>query len=114
MSLIEREFECPCCGQNRIHQETFDRFFLARRLAETPFVINSGYRCESHNTEIHGSATSSHLKGHAADIKCVASRERYQIVDGLRRAGFTRIGVADTFVHADDDPDKDPEVMWLY
>jgi hypothetical protein len=37
-----------------------------------------------------------------------------QIVRGLLDAGFTRIGIAKTFIHADDDAESPQQVMWLY
>jgi len=48
------------------------------------------------------------------DIHCTNSRGRAIIIDALRKAGFTRFGIGNTFIHTDNDPDKDPDVMWLY
>jgi hypothetical protein len=36
------------------------------------------------------------------------------IVGSLLEAGFNRIGIADTFIHVDNDPTKPEEVMWKY
>jgi hypothetical protein len=36
------------------------------------------------------------------------------VVNALLKAGFKRIGVAKTFIHADDSETHDQEVMWLY
>ena len=33
-----------------------------------PIVVNSGYRCPTHNREVGGVGTSQHLRGEAADI----------------------------------------------
>jgi hypothetical protein len=35
-------------------------------------------------------------------------------VAALIASGFTRIGIADTFIHVDNDPVKTPAVVWLY
>lgn len=98
--------------------EKMDKTFLkmidrARRKAGIPFIINSGYRTPFHNRQINGSETSSHLKGNGGDIECDDSVSRLRIIQGLIYAGFTRIGIADNFIHADNDPDK-PDCIWLY
>lgn len=41
----------------------------ARTLADEPFIITSGYRCEKLNKLVGGVPNSFHLKGMAADIK---------------------------------------------
>jgi len=86
----------------------------ARGLAGVPFVINSGIRSEARNAEVGGVDTSAHLTGHAVDIRCTTSRERFLIVSALRTVGFQRIGIGRTFVHCDTDPGKDQDVIWLY
>lgn len=85
----------------------------ARTIAGIPFKINSGFRTKSHNTAINGSPTSSHLNGSAVDIHCVDSGSRQKIVDSLISAGFKRLGIANTFIHADMDKNKNPAI-WLY
>ena len=108
------EFACPCCGMNGMKQEFADKLDDARGRAGVPFKINSGYRCVAHNKAVGGSLTSSHLDGWAVDIEAKSSRQRFKIIEGLIGAGIKRIGIGKTFIHADDDPDKSPEVAWLY
>ena len=86
----------------------------ARELAGIPFHINSGYRTPKHNQRINGSKQSSHMRGLAADVKCVNSRDRFRIVAALIAAGFARIGIHDAFIHCDCDNIKTPGVVWLY
>lgn len=94
----------------------------ARGIAGIPFTITSGYRTISHNAYVGGvqagvnSKGSSHLFGYAADIAAPTSRRRYIIVKALLQAGFTRIGISgkNGFIHVDNDPDKDPDVIWTY
>ena len=86
----------------------------ARSLAGIPFTINSGFRTKSHNAYVGGKEQSSHLFGYAVDIHCTDSRSRAIIIDALRKAGFNRFGIGNTFIHTDNDPDKDANVMWLY
>lgn len=86
----------------------------ARHLAGIPFIINSGFRTPSANQDCKGLPNSSHLDGYAADIRCVTSRDRAWIIGALLEAGFTRIGIGETFIHVDNDPTKPEEVMWHY
>lgn len=114
MSLILSEFDCPCCGKNHMEPRVFNRFCLAREISGVFYIINSGWRCPEHNKKVGGSETSSHLTGEAGDIKSITSNHRFQVIRGLREAGFTRIGIAKTFIHADDDRNKTQGVIWLY
>jgi len=88
------------------------RLDLARAIAHTPFIINSAIRCKPHNTASGGRKASSHLGGWAVDIKADNSPERYKILTALIKAGFNRLGVYQSFIHADCDPSKAPEVIW--
>ena len=47
-------------------------------------------------------------------IRCNTSRNRFIVVNSLLKAGFKRVGIAKTFVHADDSGVHDQGVMWLY
>lgn len=108
------EFKCPCCGKNEISTQFVNLLDKARKMAGTPFIINSGYRCHKHNKEIDGKPDSAHLKGLAADIQAKGSLHRFLIVKALIDVGFQRIGIYPTFIHADMDMvDKTQEVIWL-
>lgn len=85
----------------------------AREFAKVPFVINSAYRSPEHPESIKN-PTSSHIKGLAVDIKATDSRTRYKVLNALMHVGFNRIGIADTFIHVDDDKDKSQQVIWTY
>jgi len=87
---------------------------LARNHAGIPFKINSGYRTIAHNKRVGGVANSPHLGGYAADIHCVDDASRWVIVNACIQAGFTRIGIAKTFIHVDNDPSKNPNRIWMY
>jgi len=118
------EFDCKCskCRTNNEGRgaEMMDDYFLqmlddARHKAGVPFRITSGYRCIAHNRSILGSVKdSAHTKGLAADIACSDSRTRGYIIGALYEAGFNRIGIHEHFIHVDDDPSKDADVVWLY
>ena len=85
----------------------------AREIAGIPFVINSAYRSPEHPLSIKN-PSSSHIKGLAVDIKATDSKTRFKIVQALITVGFTRIGIADTFIHVDLDLDKTQNVIWTY
>jgi len=114
------EFDSPDSkgsGKN-MTKEFLIKLEIARDIANVPFLISSGFRTPQHNISLKkqgykASANSSHLKGCAADIVCKDSRTRQKILNGLILAGFTRIGIADTFIHCDTDKDK-TDAIWLY
>ena len=100
-------------------EKNMDEGFLdsldnARTIAGIPFIITSAWRSPEHNKKVGGTPNSSHLKGLAVDIVADDSRKRFTILQALIAAGFTRIGIAKTFIHVDGDTEKDPRVTWLY
>ena len=97
-----------------VNKESLIKLDNARELANTPFKINSSWRDEYTNLDAGGKPNSAHLRGKAFDISCTTSHNRLKIVKALLDAGFTRIGIAKTFIHADDDTELPQEVMWLY
>tara|TARA_R100000734_G_C3282389_1_gene75736 strand:- start:357 stop:716 length:360 start_codon:yes stop_codon:yes gene_type:complete len=85
----------------------------AREIAGIPFKINSGFRTTKHNKKVGGKKSSSHLRGLACDIACSDGITRQKITSALIKAGFRRLGIADTFIHCDNDNDKNASI-WLY
>lgn len=108
------EFRCNCCGKEEMRESTLQMLDKAREIAGVPFVVTSGYRCKEHNEREGGSVTSSHKHGWAADIAANNSKTREAVLRGLIKAGFTRIGISESFIHCDNDPQKTANVMWLY
>jgi len=81
---------------------------------DKPIHITSGFRTPAHNEAVGGVETSSHLKGLAVDIACNKSTDRFDLINCLLDVGFSRIGIADTFIHTDIDQTKAQGVMWTY
>ena len=117
------EFDCKCkkCRANSegLGIDIMDLDFLmmlddARHKAGVSFRISSGVRCSSHNRASGGKKDSAHLDGLAVDIVCSDSRTRGYILGALYEAGFNRIGIHKDFIHVDDHPAKDADVVWLY
>ena len=50
-----------------------------------PIIINSGYRCERLNDIVGGSKTSQHLKGEAADIRCIDIHKNKKLFNMIQR-----------------------------
>ena len=119
------EFDCPSLGGSSVNMDRdfLTKLDLAREYAGIPFKITSGYRTKEHNEELRkkgykASANSSHLIGKAADIAVSSGAERYVILNALIKAGFKRIGIAKTFIHADTDSTEQggtkPNSVWTY
>ena len=115
------EFDCPSLPNSGVNM---DRDFLAkldiaREYAGISFKITSGYRTKEYNQSLQdrgykASKNSAHTKGHAADIACSSGKDRCIIIKALLDAGFNRIGVANSFIHVDNDPSKVSDVIWTY
>ncbi len=70
------EFTCPCsCTQDTVDYVLVKVLEDVREYFNKPIVINSGYRCASHNRDIGGSTNSQHTKGKAADFRVIGIAE---------------------------------------
>jgi len=103
----------PPCQSSDLSSELIDRLEYARALCGFPFKVNSAYRSVDYEHNQGRSGTSSHCRGLAVDISCYDSERRYVLLQNLLRAGFNRLGVATTYIHADIDRTK-PSCVWLY
>ena len=119
------EFDSPDLegSGSMMNQEFLYKLDEARHTANIPFVITSGYRTEEYQEDLTRrgyktakKGTSPHLKGVAADIACNNSTNRWIIINNLLLAGFTRIGIGDTFIHVDLSKYKGhrQNVIWTY
>jgi hypothetical protein len=63
---------------------------------------------------VGGGENSAHLRGTAADIKCLYAADRYLLVMLALEAGFTRIGIGEDFIHLDVDTTLPQNVIWVY
>jgi uncharacterized protein YcbK (DUF882 family) len=115
------EFDSPLqegSGQ-LMSNELIKMLDAARELSGVPFKITSGYRVEADIERLRKagykvSKNSSHLKGLAADIACTNSSDRFNMLNALLKVGFSRIGIANTFIHVDIDKDKPAFAIWTY
>lgn len=116
------EFDCdyePGSGKH-MKPEFLNKLAVARDIAGIPFVVTSGIRTLKKNKDLIKAGypavlDSAHLitKGVGADIKS-NPKTRFIIVAALIKAGFVRIGVANGFIHVDDDTTKPQQRLWTY
>ena len=110
------ETDCKCgCGES-VHPSALEKLNLARYISGVPYVINSGARCVSYNKIVGGKGKSEHLTGEGFDISAVESGARFKVLVGLLLAGFTRLGIANSFIHAGNSKGKGKAqgVIWGY
>lgn len=110
----QHEFDSPDkpgSGAN-MQQVLLDKLNVAREFSDTAYRINSGFRSEAHNKAVGGESNSSHCRGFAVDISYKSGSEGYKILEGLMKAGFNRIGVYKSWIHADCDTSLSPKVIW--
>jgi uncharacterized protein YcbK (DUF882 family) len=107
-------------GPHRLLRLYLDR---AREMLGRAIIVESGNRCAAHNADVGGEDKSEHGYPEGclgADLDANTSREKWQLVDALRQAGFTRIGLYHNrgSVHAGVGDAVDPEtwpanVLWV-
>lgn len=110
------QFDSPDEPGNGVNMqyEHIKLLYSARIEAGVPFIISSGIRTSAQNRKIGGKALSSHLTGWASDIHINGKRDRYIKVVALLKVGFNRLEIMDTWIHADNNPEKDKNVIMVY
>lgn len=111
------EFDSPDQpGSGKLHMSEQFVHVLddVRACAGFPFIVNSGYRTESHNAKVGGVSNSSHLQGIAVDIAAPTEAQKRTIAKCAIRNGITRIGWGRTFIHLDMDSSKTQQIVWGY
>ncbi|HRI28150.1 MAG TPA: D-Ala-D-Ala carboxypeptidase family metallohydrolase [Chitinophagales bacterium] len=104
--------DAPGSGMN-MRLSTLQMLQNARNIAALPFKINSGFRTIAHNNKVKGVKNSAHTRGYAIDIATTTATQA-KVIAALRSAGFKRIGIYKTFVHADNDPNLPTPATWYY
>lgn len=99
------EFACKC-GQcdNGVQQELIDALDKVRLAFGKPIIVNCGFRCEEHNSEVGGEPNSVHKMGYAADISSGAPLG--QLFDAVMavpefRTGGLGVYFGQNFIHVD-------------
>lgn len=97
------EFDCHgagCCDATKIDTVLVERLQRIRNHFGRAVVINSGYRCKSHNKAVGGATASRHLKGQAADI-AVSGVKPAEVAKYAEHIGIKGVGLYSNFVHVD-------------
>lgn len=110
-----KEFTCSCCDRVKITPGFFRHVGLLEQIRTKlgfPIRINSGYRCPEHNKAVGGAKSSWHLL-FATDLDTDdGDPEKLTAIRmAAEEAGFTGIGISDTFIHVDLRPEK---TIWRY
>lgn len=101
------EFNCKCgrkdCINTLIDTDLVACTQKARDLVKKPIVVNSAYRCATHNKNVGGVSTSKHTKGLAVDLKCPSGITLKEFAWVCEQAGFRGVLRYDgqNFVHCD-------------
>lgn len=107
------ELKCQCgkCGPHKMQHDFMQKLERLREAAGFPFVLNSAYRCPTHNDNVSSTGLDGpHTTGRAVDIRC-HGRRAFDLVRLAQAHGFTGIGVSQRgvhgarFIHLDDLPD---------
>lgn len=123
--FVMAEFKCKCgkciLPKGMPPDELIDLLCEIREHFKNPLIINSAYRCKSHNAKIGGAKLSRHTFGDAVDftIKGVKTEHIYNYV--IEKWGDRNYGIAIKrrrenpyagFVHLDVRGDK--KARWEY
>lgn len=94
------EFKCSCCNSLEIASDLVDLLQTARSFVG-PIIINSAYRCPSHNNKVSKTGENGpHTTGYAVDIHVSNSQHRKLLIDYFSKK-VTGLGIASTFLHID-------------
>lgn len=110
----EEEFQrciVPCSLQD-MNQRAINMLDTARDFAGIPIVLNTAYRSPEYERKQGRAGTSAHTLGVAFDIRCHTNSNRFKLIVALLQVGFNRIGVYETFIHADCSQKHDQNVIW--
>ena len=109
--FTRREFACKgedCCGHSApVNLQLVFALELLRAETEKPLVINSGFRCKTHNEVIGGAENSQHCLGTAVDIKTpmgYSDNQFFEICKALNLNGefiFSAVGLYEGRIHLD-------------
>jgi len=101
------DFDCKCtrhtCKKTLVDEKLAPALDLLWEKAG-PFRIDSGFRCQEHNTEVGGEKGSKHMLGQAADCRSFLGKTGYQmalIAETIPAFENGGIGTYNTFAHCD-------------
>lgn len=121
LSELNFRYCTPPCDEKMISQKLAERLILAQRMCGEQFTITCAFRSQKWERDHGRKGTSSHCKmkngepcSLAVDVSAVNSHLRFKILAGLILAGFPRLGIGKTFIHADIDETKPHPIVFHY
>ncbi len=95
-------------------QRVADNLQMIRNYFGKPIHINSGWRCEKHNSQLdNASKKSFHLSGLASDIRMSGISPLTIYKWAKQNTAFKGFGIGNTYLHVDLRPVKNP-IVWVY
>lgn len=97
--FTEEEMTCKCgCKQMKANPTLITMLEALRsQMNAKAIIINSGYRCPTHDKRVGGSGSGAHTLGYAADIKVqkqdLSYYKSFTIAEQAEKLGFGGIGV---------------------
>lgn len=96
-----REFQCKHCHAVKLCPELLRRLQAMREECGRAIIINSGYRCATHNKSVGGATNSQHLSGRAADIQISGYSVSQMVALAEKYFGKGGIGIGSNYIHVD-------------
>lgn len=95
------EIACKGTGQIRINNDALAALDTLRTHLGRSINLSSAYRSPYHNSKIGGAPRSSHLEGHAFDVR-LQGHDKETIRQVAEQVGFKGFGMRyQTFIHID-------------
>ena len=93
---------------------TLKKLDQTREFAGCPFKITCSFRSRAWDLSKGRSGTGAHPQGYAVDVEARTDHRRFLILRAAILCGWTRIGVAKTYIHLDNAPGLTRQVVWTY
>lgn len=107
-TMNEHQCKCGKCEFQKCHVDLYPMLDEVRHILGLPLVVNSGYRCPTHNKKVGGTSRSKHLEGLAVDVATLPMKHGnattsmiYRLAKIGEDVGFTGIGIYRSWVHFD-------------
>ena len=95
------EVACKGTGQIKINTDALSALDNLRTLLGHSINLSSAYRSPYHNAKVGGAPRSSHLEGHAFDVR-LQGKDKETIRKVAEQVGFKGFGMRyQTFIHID-------------
>lgn len=99
--VMEKDFACPCCGENKVDPGFLTLLGAARERAQMPFNIVQGYVCKARGDLLGYADDDPSRMGVSAVIECKHPVDRLHLVQALITTRFNRIGISENAVFVD-------------